>query len=188
MALISFTAFGGERAIIACLFGWAMLAIATSDAKHFIIPDALSLPSIPLGLVATYVLAERTTAAQAVFDHTLAAVTAFGFLWLVRKAYHTLRQTQGLGFGDVKLGAVAGAWNGLDGATHTLLAACILAIAYVIFSAFFKHREIRRTSVLPLGVFLAPAIWTIWCLTDVSAQENAYQIGAAYLIVAPPVG
>lgn len=174
IAVASSMAFDATRAVLCCGLGWTMLAIATSDAKRFIIPDVLSLPAIPLGLIATYLINEPEGASGAVFVHTVAAAAAFAFLWLVRRGYHVLRQTHGLGLGDVKLGAVAGAWTGLQGAPNVLLLACLLAIAYVLCLTFVIGRPLTRTSVLPLGVFLAPAIWIIWSTSNVNMPTPFY--------------
>ncbi len=42
------------RASIAAALGLAMLAITVSDLRRFIVPDVLSLPAIPAGLIAAY--------------------------------------------------------------------------------------------------------------------------------------
>lgn len=186
---VSFAAFDSERAIISCVLGLAMLAIAASDAKRFIIPDVLSLPAIPLGLLATGLSNETVGAGQTVLEHTIAAVAAFGLLWLVRHAYHFSRQAHGLGLGDVKLGAVAGAWLGVQGATNALLLGCLLALTYAFGLSVLTRRPLSRTSVLPLGVFLAPAIWITWCVTGPAVPSTAADEGSSlYLIVPSPIG
>jgi len=167
-------AFDATRAVLCCGLGWTMLAIAMSDAKRFIIPDVLSLPAIPLGLIATYLVSEPNSASETVFEHTIAAAAAFAFLWLIRRGYHVLRQMHGLGLGDVKLGAVAGAWTGLQGAPNVLLLACLLAIAYVLWLTLVMRKPLTRTSVLPLGVFLAPAIWIIWSASNLNIPTPFY--------------
>lgn len=189
VGLVSFSMFDGDGVIISCILGWAMLATAASDAKRFIIPDALSLPAIPLGLLATYLTNEMAVASQAVLEHTIAAAAASALLWLIRRAYYFFRQTQGLGLGDVKLGAVAGAWLGMQGAINALLLTCIMALAYAVGSTLLTGRPLTRTSVLPLGVFLAPAIWIGWCVADLNAPASIDEVGSSvHLIVPAPIG
>lgn len=189
VGIISLVAFDGERVVISAGLGWAMLAIAVSDAKRFIIPDALSLPAIPLGLLASGISSQTWDFGRTVLEHTIAAAAICGSLWLVRRAYYSLRQIHGLGLGDVKLGAVAGAWMGVQGAINALLLACIFALCYAIVWGLLTRRPLTRTSVLPLGVFLAPAIWITWCVIGMSAPAAIEDVElSSYLIVPSPVG
>jgi leader peptidase (prepilin peptidase)/N-methyltransferase len=149
-------------ALISCLLGWTMLAIAVSDARELIIPDVLSLPAIPAGLIATRFLAFGDSPGAVVLEHALAAASGAGALYAIRQLYGYWRRRVGLGLGDVKLAAVAGAWNGLEGLSLTLLLACVLAIGYVVLSNLRDLRSIESTAAVPFGVFFGPAIWIVW--------------------------
>ena len=52
IAAVSFLVLAPLPALVSCFLGWTMLAIAVIDARHFIVPDVLSLPAIPAGLIA----------------------------------------------------------------------------------------------------------------------------------------
>jgi len=58
IAAVSFLVLAPLAALVSCLLGWTMLAIALIDARHFIVPDVLSLPAIPAGLLAVPLLDE----------------------------------------------------------------------------------------------------------------------------------
>jgi len=79
-------------------------------------------------------------------------------------AYRRWRGQDGLGRGDVKLAAVAGAW--LDWFTIPVvieIAALTALIAYVARQHMMR-RPARQTDRLPFGLFFAPAIWLGWAI------------------------
>ena len=163
IAAASFAAFEPIVAVISCVLGWSMLAIAAIDAEHFIIPDVLSLPAIPLGLLVTRGMrGDPSFAGEAVLMNLGAA--AFGAFALlgIREFYRRWRGREGLGLGDVKLAAAAGAWTGFEGLGHVLLLSCVLAFAYVLLINARDLRAIQGSTALPFGVFLGPSIWLVW--------------------------
>jgi leader peptidase (prepilin peptidase) / N-methyltransferase len=157
-------------AIVSCLLGWTMLAIAVSDAERFIVPDVLSLPSIPAGLIATGYLAGQETAHALALEHSVAAAAGALALYGIKQLYYIWRGREGLGLGDVKLAGVAGAWTGLQGLTYVLLLACLVAIAYVALANLRSLRSIEGTLAVPIGVFLGPSIWLVWCVSAMAAR------------------
>jgi leader peptidase (prepilin peptidase)/N-methyltransferase len=154
----------------AAILGWLMAAISISDARRFIVPDVLSLPAIPAGLLASGYLGEPGS--NLIVDPlhlvgmTLGAVIFLG----IRQGYKVLRQREGLGLGDVKLAAVAGAWNSLDGLLHVVLAASLTALVLIALLQLVSTRKpspglaITATTAIPFGAFLAPAIWLVYML------------------------
>ena len=71
VAVFSFAALPLRLALVSCLLGWAMLAIAVIDARRFIIPDVLSLPAIPIGLLASGRLLEPSADGLVRIDHVI---------------------------------------------------------------------------------------------------------------------
>lgn len=166
IAAVSFTLLDTATALISVLLGGTMLAIAVSDFRRFIVPDVLSLPAIPAGLIANaWLFAAEGEHATTILHGVVAAAAGFASLYALRWLYARLRQREGLGLGDVKLAAVAGSWNGLDGLGPTLLVACVLAIAFVLASQWSEGNGSKRmtaTTAIPFGTFLAPSIWIVW--------------------------
>jgi leader peptidase (prepilin peptidase)/N-methyltransferase len=179
VAALSLYLFEPYRAAVSCLLGWATLAIALYDAENFIIPDVLSLPLVPAGLIAAWLLDDMTEQGLA-WEHVIAAVAGAGLLYAVREAYYLWRRREGLGLGDVKLGAVAGAWTGLQGMSNVLLLACMLAISYVALLKLYKKSSVTRMTMVPLGVFLGPSIWVIWCVSSLSGGTELNLLGLAF--------
>ena len=83
-------------------------------------------------------------------------------LWLVREAYARLRRREGLGLGDVKLAAAAGAWTGWQGLTDVVLLAALAALAFVLARAAMRRKAVAGTDRIAFGAFLAPALWIVW--------------------------
>jgi leader peptidase (prepilin peptidase) / N-methyltransferase len=138
-----------------------MVAIAAVDARLFIIPDELTAAAFVLGLAYTAVQDPGIWLQALAWALMRSAVPAVVFLG-VRAGYRRWRGREGIGLGDVKLAAVAGVW--LDWPTIPIaidIAAVAALGAYLVMFLFFR-RAVRRTTRLPFGLFLAPAIWLAW--------------------------
>lgn len=166
IAVLSFSLLEGLTAVLSCLLGGMMLTIAFSDARSFTVPDRLSLPAIPLGLLSAGIVAQGTDPDAAVLHHLVAAAAAGGLFYALALGFRMLKGHDGLGLGDVKLAAAGGAWVGFAGMTTVVLFACAGAIGFAIVQAMFGHRPVDRSTMIPFGAFLAPAIWLVWTLTQ----------------------
>jgi leader peptidase (prepilin peptidase) / N-methyltransferase len=164
VAGLSFAALPLKVAVVSCLLGWAMLAIAVVDARRFIIPDVLSLPAIPAGLLASGRLMDPSVADLVRVDHVIGMLAGGLGLWLVRAAYFRVRRREGLGLGDVKLAAAAGAWIGWQSLSDAILLAAALALSLAIALALVRGKQLSAAAKIPFGCFLAPSIWLVWAL------------------------
>jgi leader peptidase (prepilin peptidase)/N-methyltransferase len=132
------------------------LAIVTfTDLRFQRIPDPLSLPLIPAGLLVTLLLWPDD-----ILDRLLAAMAGAAALLAVRWAYRRWRGIEGLGLGDVKLLALAGAWTGLERLAPIVLIACLAALVVLLFNG--RGGQLQRHTRVPLGAFLAPATLVAW--------------------------
>jgi leader peptidase (prepilin peptidase)/N-methyltransferase len=94
----------------------ALLAVSLIDLEWRIIPDAISLPGIGAGIIcATFFISEvgLTSSLLGVFGGA-------GLFWVMGEAYRWTRGREGLGFGDVKLLGMVGAYLGWPGALFTI--------------------------------------------------------------------
>jgi leader peptidase (prepilin peptidase)/N-methyltransferase len=164
IAALSFWAFAPSVAVASCLLGWAMLAVAVIDAHHFIVPDVISLPAIPAGLLASGSLLDASSDGLVAIDHVVGTAAGGASLWLIRAAYFALRRREGLGLGDVKLAAAAGAWAGWQQLPLVLLLAATLALSLVMVVAVLRREPLPGTTRIPFAAFLAPSIWVVWAL------------------------
>jgi leader peptidase (prepilin peptidase) / N-methyltransferase len=161
---ISFWMLAPSLAIVSCLLGWTMLAIAAVDARHYIIPDALSLPAIPAGLMASGTFIDAAGGGLVNVDNVIGAIAGGASLYVLRAVYFYLRRREGLGFGDVKLGAAAGAWTGWQNLSVVFLLASTLALSFIVAQTILRRAPLSNTAKVPFGAFLAAAIWLIWLL------------------------
>jgi len=151
-------------AVISGLLGLAMLVIALADSRCFIVPDLLSLPAIVGGLLASGRLLDPASSTLVSSDHVIGMVAGGLGFWLVRVAYAWLRGQEGLGLGDVKLAAAAGAWVSWQELANVVLLASSLALAAITLVSLVRGESVSATDKLPFGCFLAPSIWLVWLL------------------------
>ncbi len=87
---------------------------------------------------------------------------ALGYLGFVGLAavYRAIRSRDGLGRGDAKLLAVAGAWNGLAAIPDVVLLAAVLAIA-ITTGSIAVGKSINPNTRVPFGPYLSIAIWVL---------------------------
>lgn len=118
----------GAAGLAAGTFGFLLLAAAAIDAETHLLPDALVLPTLWLGLVVN-AFALFTPPASAI----LGAAVGYAMLRLVEQGYRLLRGREGLGRGDAKLAAALGAWLGWQALPWALLIAVLAGIAVGLF-------------------------------------------------------
>lgn len=144
-------------AAIAAVLGWWLLALALIDLQAWILPDALTLPLLAAGLLAA------ATGLPPGIALASAAVGAFaGYVSLagLAYAYRHLRGREGLGLGDAKLLAAAGAWLGPESLPWLVLAAALFGL----LMALAQRRPLQAETAVPFGPALALAFWGLFCL------------------------
>lgn len=139
-----------------CALGWTLLALAVTDWKAFLLPDALTLPLIPAGLLVAFFVAPASLP-----NHLGAAAIGFLGAIVLAFAYRRLRGRDGLGLGDAKFLAGLGAWLGIEGLPTAILFAAALGMAFVLATAL-RGRKLALADKIPLGSFLAAAGWLVW--------------------------
>lgn len=132
----------------------AMIALATMlvamtfiDIDHKIIPDSMSLGSIPAGFAFSFFTPVGWQASL------IGVVAGGGVLFLVAEGYRLLTKREGMGFGDVKLLAGLGAFLGWQAVPFIVLVSSVVG-AVVGIAAMKLAREDMRMEV-PFGPFLA---------------------------------
>ncbi len=88
------------------LFTSGLIALAFIDARHQILPDALTFPGIVLGFAYAFFRDDLTPGGA-----LLGAAAGGGFLLLVYGFYRLIRKREGLGFGDVTFMLMIGAFR-----------------------------------------------------------------------------
>ena len=156
VALWAATATSGWILVATCVLGWLLLALAVIDQRHMILPDALTMPLAALGIVVAVLLPAADP-----LDHVLGAVGGFAAFWLVALAYRATRGREGLGAGDAKLLAAAGAWVSWSGLPGVVLLGAVLALVTVLALRVAGRRQ-ATAKPIPFGPYLCLATWCTW--------------------------
>jgi leader peptidase (prepilin peptidase) / N-methyltransferase len=156
VALISVSVDSGEGVWLDCVLGWWLLALGWIDLRRWLLPDGLTLPLIVAGLGAAIAFES-----DGLTDRVLGVVAGYIGLRAVGFLYRALRGREGLGQGDAKLLAAAGAWVGVRALPQVVLLA---AVAGLLAAACLRLGGVRlgAQSALPFGPFLALGTWIIW--------------------------
>lgn len=142
----------------AAFLATACLILAATDLEARTLPDEVTLGTLVLALILA-ALRDRAAASEArafsgpflesrLFEALFGALLGAFFLEGVRRAYAKLRGQEGMGGGDVKMLAMAGAFTGPAGVFFTLLFASLAGTAVAggvaLARAFRWHRDVRR--------------------------------------------
>ncbi len=134
--------------------GWALLCAAWIDAETYRLPDVITLPLILAGLVVTWL-----DQPAAIYNHAAAAALGYASFRLLDKLYLAIRHRQGLGAGDAKLLAAAGAWLGLAALPDVVLGGGLIGIATALFMQ--RHGKLQRHQPIAFGPALALSFFLI---------------------------
>jgi len=134
------------------LLSWGLLAMSLIDADHQLLPDALVLPLLWLGLLVN---------SQGLFAPLVDALwgAALGYLslWSIYWLFKLITGKEGMGYGDFKLLALLGAWGGWQVLPLTVLLSSLTGAVLGII--WLRLRRQDSNSTLPFGPYLALAGW-----------------------------
>jgi leader peptidase (prepilin peptidase)/N-methyltransferase len=153
-------------AIFSASLASVALIVAIADLDRFEIPDVASGLMFMLGL--GWVLFSSEADYRAILDAVARSGVAASVLYGVRGAYYRVRGFEGLGLGDVKLAAAGAPWLPWTYLPLALLIAVSAAILLITFQVATRSNRIERNAAIPLGAFLAPAIWFAWFAANIS--------------------
>lgn len=156
LALWAWSVADGWLLWASCAFAWTLLALALIDFEHEILPDALTLPLMALGLGVAWF-----SAPPMILDNVAGAAAGFVLFAAVAAAYRRIRGREGLGRGDAKLLAALGAWVGLSGLPSVVLIGSVAALVGALAARAFGRSRALQDRV-PFGPALALAGWLVW--------------------------
>ncbi len=101
--------------------GILLLCAIFIDLDHMLLPDVLTLGGAALGLVSAPLRGLELSSSL------IGAAVGYGVVWLLFvEAYRLIRGMPGMGLGDAKLLALAGAWFGWQGVLFALLGGSLI--------------------------------------------------------------
>jgi leader peptidase (prepilin peptidase) / N-methyltransferase len=149
----------GWPGVLGAGLGLLMLAIAVVDGRYFIIPNALTIATLALGLVYAALLGGWLGIGEGLLR---GGVLAFAFL-VLRAGYQWFRGRTGIGLGEVKLAGAGGIWLGWMMLPVAVEIAALAALAAYALR-WLAGRPVQRLTRVPFGLFFAPAIWLAWLI------------------------
>lgn len=153
LAAITAWKFGfGWPAAAALVLTWALTALAVIDLKHQLLPDSITLPLLWLGL-AVALFGVFTDLESSV----IGAMTGYLSLWSVFQVFRLLTGKEGMGYGDFKLLAALGAWQGWQYLVAIVIVSSVVGAITGFLLILFRDRD--RHIPIPFGPFLAAAGW-----------------------------
>lgn len=129
-------------------FTSALVALTAIDLEHHLLPDAITLPGIVLGLALALVL-RQPPFLEALLGAGVGAALFQGLAW----AYHRWARRPGMGGGDVKLMALIGAFLGIKALPLVILVSA--ALGSLVGLVWALRSSQGRHTPIPYGPFLA---------------------------------
>ena len=147
------------QSVAALVVTWALVALTVIDLDHQLLPDAITLPLLWLGLLAS--LAWHAGLAPPLptdpRSAIMGAVAGYLILWSVYWAFKLLTGKEGMGYGDFKLFGALGAWLGWQMLPLVLLLSAFAGAVVGIALIVVRGRD--RNVPIPFGPYLAAAGW-----------------------------
>lgn len=151
---------GGVALALAARYGWSLetpiffllscslVVISFIDLDYQIIPNQITYPGILMGVAASFVLPKVSLQ-----DSLIGLAIGGGILWLVAVVFHWLRKKEGMGFGDVKLLAMIGAFLGWKAVILTLVLSSFVGAVVGYAALRVSGKDVQEP--IPFGPFLA---------------------------------
>jgi leader peptidase (prepilin peptidase)/N-methyltransferase len=156
--------FGLSLAMVKCMaLGFLLLGLIFTDAETKLLPDALTLPGMVLGVLFSLLVPVNDLASQvmpfqvslpvngdvswrlwSLMDSLLGAAVGASFLYGAAAIYLRARGVEGMGFGDVKLMAMIGSFLGTKLTVLTIFAASLVGSLFgvaTVLAVWLKRRR-----------------------------------------------
>ena len=153
-----------------CVFGFLLLGLIFTDAETKLLPDKLTLPGLALGLVFSLLVPVNDLASQflpgmvnlpfsadiatrllSLLDSLLGAALGASFIYGAGAIYLRWRGMEGMGFGDVKLMAMVGAFLGMKLTVFTIFTASLAGSLFGLATVLHGLDQAYTSLHAPLG-------------------------------------
>ncbi len=134
-----------------------LVVVSFIDLDHQIIPNAITLPGIPLGVLAGLLVGQPPF-----LDRLIGSLAGAGFLYLVLFYGGVLYGQEAMGEGDLNLIALVGAFLGWKAVVITILVGCL--VGSVVGLSLIALGRVGRRQHIPFGPFLSlGAVVALFC-------------------------
>lgn len=148
-----------------CIFGFLVIGLIYMDAETGLLVHEFTYPGVVLGLAFAWIAPGDSGGTQllalvfhwnissihmlSLLDSFIAALVGGGFFYLAWALYYLFRKRHGLGFGDVALMTMSGAFLGLKMIVLVIVCAPLITVAYILILLLIEpFRRERDTEAL----------------------------------------
>lgn len=142
----------GAAGVGALLLTWSLIALTFIDLDTQLLPDVITLPFLWLGLAFNL-----SATFASLTDAVLGAMLGYGLLWSVFQLFRLITGKEGMGFGDFKLLAMLGAWQGWQVLPVIVLLSSV--VGAIVGTGLMLARGHDRNVPIPFGPYIAMAGW-----------------------------
>ncbi len=167
-ALIIAVRFGfGTAAACGLALSWCLISLAAIDIDTQLLPDAITLPLLWLGIFANYF-----NVFVSLEDAVLGAIFGYLTLWAVFWIFKIATGKDGMGYGDFKLLALLGAWLGWQVLPIIIVLSSVVGACFGIGLIVFSSHD--KSKPIPFGPYLAVAGWIALLWGDELTRQYLY--------------
>lgn len=131
------------------VFACALIVLFFIDLEHQLLLDVITLPGIAIGFLCSLLLPPGPLMSLG------GLLLGGGLLWAIAEAWFRLRKVEAMGFGDVKMLAMVGAFLGVRMVILTFVLSSL--IGGVVGAALVATRRADMATKVPFGTMLALA-------------------------------
>ena len=135
--------------LVRVAFASALIVLFAIDLEHQILPDRITLPGIVIGAACSVLFPPGPVASLT------GIVVGGGLLWGIAELWYRLRKVEAMGFGDVKMLAMIGAFLGIRLVILTFIMSSMLG--GVVGALLLATRRADLATKVPFGTMLAAA-------------------------------
>jgi leader peptidase (prepilin peptidase)/N-methyltransferase len=156
-----------------CIFCFLIAGLIFMDAETGLLPREFTYLGIGIGLLLAWFIPGDSSGTSLLFnvlglrgipqgpnlslvDAVVAAMVGAGFFYLAWALYYIVRKRHGLGFGDIALMAMVGAFLGLNLTVVVIFLAPIMATVFALTMLAMRGKSDKTflSGEVPFGVFL----------------------------------
>lgn len=153
-----------------------LVVISFIDIDHQIIPDVISLPGIGIGFLCSFLVPW-----VAWYESLTGVLLGAGSLLSIALVYEWITKKEGMGFGDVKLLAMLGAFLGWTSIFPTIFIGSVLGSVVGIPLMILRRADSKLA--LPFGPFLsAGALFYLFFVERFDPLMHWYSESLAYFL------
>ena len=177
-----------------CVFGFLLLGLIFTDAETQLLPDEMTLSGLGLGLLFSLIVPVNDLLSQSglvpvstasgltahmlsLADALLGAAAGAGFIYGAGAIYLRARGIEGMGFGDVKLMGMVGAFLGLKLTIFTLFTASIAGSIFGLWTLFAVWAKRTRRRMARQHESAAEARRKAWGSAAVALRRHQMPFG-----------